>query len=118
MPTRSVPTRSGSGVKLSHSETYDYNSTIAYRWDFPGGNLSGTFATKFASALSGVSENITRMITNFVELVPNNENHRIERSAVDPVEPGRNGTGGEMVVYHQADPGCQFRPRPERGEGT
>jgi len=75
-----------SGVKLSHSETYDYSSTIAYRWDFPGGNLSGTFATKFASALSGVSENITRMITNFVNLVPNNDNHRIERTGVDPLE--------------------------------
>lgn len=80
-----------SGVKTSYSETYDYSSTIAYRWDLPGLGLSGNFAKDFSRTISGAGENVARMLENFYNLVnvdPNNNNQDAEKrkEAKDPYE--------------------------------
>ena len=41
------------GLKESHSETYEYSSTIAYRWDFPGSSLK-TNAGLYKSSGEGI----------------------------------------------------------------
>ena len=75
-----------SGVKVSHSETYDYSTTIAYRWDFPGGGGSGTFMTNFSKLITGAPATIAQKLASLVNLVANEQTGQIDRQAQDPLE--------------------------------
>ena len=58
------------GLKVSHSETYEYSSTIAYRWDFP--NLSpksGLSTLSVVSKMDGVAASFGDKLGTLFDLV-------------------------------------------------
>ena len=75
-----------SGVKTSHSETYDYSETIAYRWDFPGGSASGNFMTNFSKVLNSGNAKVVEMIGRLVQFTGNPETGQALRNATDPLD--------------------------------